>query len=142
MNYGSLNSNNIEIIRDELYLYMYNILTLPHIFPNEEIKNEALKISHGSEDEKSLRSDVRKLIEEIISNIEVPPVDKFTLEERTPCPLCGDIANVPYSNAGFKYPEGLRRHLIGFGNTQQCIIIYTIYELGKNSIISHNRFRK
>src|SRR5688572_12706949 len=38
---------------------------------------------------------------------------------RAYCPLCGDGSQGPYEE-GFALPEGLRRHLAGWGNCRQC----------------------
>ncbi len=39
------------------------------------------------------------------------------------CPLCGLGATSNYSRPGFSLPEGLERHLRGFGNTYRCDVI-------------------
>src|SRR5690606_21922357 len=39
---------------------------------------------------------------------------------RAMCPICGEGAN-SYYEQGFAFPEGLRRHLVGYGRTQQCV---------------------
>lgn len=41
--------------------------------------------------------------------------------DRALCPLCGRGAQTPFST-GFAVPEGLRRHLLGEGNSIQCAV--------------------
>jgi hypothetical protein len=41
---------------------------------------------------------------------------------RAMCPLCGEGTTHPYET-GFSVPEGLRRHLTGYGNTQRCRVM-------------------
>jgi len=48
--------------------------------------------------------------------------------DRAYCPLCGDGSTSPYSN-GFTVPEGLRRHLLGWGNMYQCSVMKTALRL-------------
>jgi hypothetical protein len=48
--------------------------------------------------------------------------------ERGMCPLCGEGSD-SYYEQGFKLPEGLRRHLVGYGRTRQCIFTETAHKL-------------
>jgi len=53
--------------------------------------------------------------------------------DRARCPLCGDSANDYYNpNNGFAFPEGLRRHLMGANNTNQCEV--------SREILAHVRY--
>jgi hypothetical protein len=53
--------------------------------------------------------------------------------DRARCPLCGGSASDYYNpNNGFAYPEGLRRHLLGENNTNQC-------EVSKQ-VLAHARY--
>lgn len=139
MRYGSLNSNNLREVRDELYQYMSHVLHHSP-YPTEEIKEEAERIAHLSKDVDSVIASIDELVEKIISSIELSSEDRLRFEVRVPCPLCGRTPYIEYVNPGFKYPEGLRRHLTGYGNVQQCTVVYTIQELGMNSSIK--KFRK
>ena len=49
-------------------------------------------------------------------------------ERRAYCPLCRASSSSPYSE-GFSHPEGLKRHLTGFGNTQQCVVMLAAFAL-------------
>lgn len=59
--------------------------------------------------------------------------------ERGMCPLCGEGSD-SYCERGFKLPEGLRRHLVGFGNTHQCVFTETAYKLALDDWF--NRFHE
>lgn len=50
----------------------------------------------------------------------------LTTPERdiAPCPLCGAVANVFFGGRGFKYPDGLHRHLTGSHNAAHCRVMY------------------
>jgi hypothetical protein len=43
-------------------------------------------------------------------------------DRRAYCPLCGEGTSSPYEE-GFSVPEGLRRHLIGWGRGQKCDVV-------------------
>ncbi len=49
---------------------------------------------------------------------------------RAICPLCGDE---PQSEVGYTIPEGLTRHLEGFGNMYQCRVMKEIFALANQS---------
>lgn len=58
--------------------------------------------------------------------------DNFQLDDRAYCPLCHRGNDSRYKT-GFSYPEGLRRHLIGFGNVFQCEVTSAAFELARKS---------
>jgi hypothetical protein len=49
--------------------------------------------------------------------------------ERAYCPLCRGGAQSYYADRGFSLPEGLRRHLVGFGNTRHCSVMKAAKDL-------------
>lgn len=49
-------------------------------------------------------------------------------EKRAYCPLCGEGSSGPY-DTGFSHPEGLRRHLDGYGNVRQCRVMKAAWDL-------------
>ncbi|WP_086382306.1 hypothetical protein [Caballeronia sordidicola] len=51
---------------------------------------------------------------------------------RAVCPLCGDGAQTPYVE-GFAVPIGLRRHLMGEYNSQQCTVMAAALWLARDS---------
>jgi len=48
-------------------------------------------------------------------------------EQRAMCPLCGRGSSSPFTE-GYSLPEGLRRHLVGWGNNR-CIVMETVSKL-------------
>jgi hypothetical protein len=50
--------------------------------------------------------------------------------ERAYCPLCRDGSTSPYQS-GFAVPEGLRRHLVGWGNVRQCDVTAAVMALAR-----------
>jgi hypothetical protein len=52
----------------------------------------------------------------------LPPEGGSYLSDRAYCPLCGEGSSSPYES-GFTFPEGLRRHLVGYGNMHQCNVM-------------------
>ncbi len=52
--------------------------------------------------------------------------------DRAYCPLCGG-GTTPPSDEGFAIPEGLRRHLIGWGDRQTQCFVFNAVELGARS---------
>lgn len=49
-------------------------------------------------------------------------------ERRTLCPLCNRGSDSPYVE-GYALPEGLRRHLTGWGNTHHCVVMEIVSKL-------------
>lgn len=48
------------------------------------------------------------------------------------CPICGDGSSGPY-DTGFALPEGLRRHLVGYGRSNQCVFTETAEQLAREA---------
>jgi hypothetical protein len=62
----------------------------------------------------------------ILARAEVTTDRAFGGERRAPCPLCLEGPQSPYAypnEAGFKYPEGLRRHLTGELGAHLCAVV-------------------
>lgn len=60
----------------------------------------------------------------------LPHPEGAFLGDRAYCPLCGDGVESRYES-GFSHPEGLRRHLIGWGNVAKCSIFAAAAELAR-----------
>lgn len=64
----------------------------------------------------------RDIIEAILElAVEIEPANLYG-RPRGYCPLCNRGSSGPYES-GFSLPEGLKRHLTGWGNTRQCVVI-------------------
>ncbi|MFM0097116.1 hypothetical protein PQQ87_16005 [Paraburkholderia nemoris] len=80
------------------------------------------------EDSYRWREDVAQ---QIIDQATILPQTVGYLGDRAMCPLCGDGSSSPYEK-GFSMPEGLRRHLVGFGNTRQCVVTLAAFALARD----------
>jgi hypothetical protein len=58
------------------------------------------------------------------------PPSIFDSSDRAYCPLCGDGSSWAYQT-GFRLPEGLRRHLVGWGDRQPCPVFAIARRLAK-----------
>jgi hypothetical protein len=68
------------------------------------------------------------------------PPSIFDTLDRAYCPLCGDGSSRGYAN-GFAIPEGLRRHLIGWGGQEhQCPVFAIAMQLAHDAW--HEKFNK
>jgi len=117
----------ISSLQDQLYRARRSIISL--------VTEEAQKILWGYVDCES-QSDAHRwrniAAREIIKLAEPLPSELFHSSNRAYCPLCKDGALVLYES-GFKLPEGLRRHLIGWGNeNNQCIVFGAAMNLARD----------
>lgn len=65
---------------------------------------------------------LERVSEQIIETVEPLSTEKGAyFEPRAYCPLCGDGSLSPYDR-GFALPEGLRRHLTGWGRSNHCSV--------------------
>jgi hypothetical protein len=68
------------------------------------------------------------LTEQIIEYAKPLPTSNPYFGVRAMCPLCGNGSSSPYDE-GFSVPEGLRRHLEGYGNMHQCVVAHAVFAL-------------
>jgi hypothetical protein len=117
----------ISSLQDQLYRARRSIISL--------VTEDAQKILWGYLDCESLSDTGRWrniAAREIIQLAEAIPKELFHSSNRAYCPLCKDGALVLYES-GFKLPEGLRRHLIGWGNeNNQCIVFGAAMNLARD----------
>jgi len=117
----------IRCLQDELYDARYTIISL---MPEEVEKILKSYYSCKSTEETYRWADIAAA--EIIEFAKIlSPEEGSYLSERAYCPLCGDGSNSFYEN-GFSVPEGLRRHLVGYGNTNQCRVFKAAERLARN----------
>lgn len=113
-------------IQENIILLMSEIIWLPIIFRNNtEIHQKVRSIVYNNTGD--VFDSSSELIGMIVENTK--PDKESSYRPEAVCPLCGGIPQTIYST-GFAYPEGLRRHLEGYGNAKQCIITSMITELG------------
>ena len=119
-----ISTEELSDLQDRLETACYSIINL--------MSEEARDILRSYSECKS-RSDSwhwRERTAHIIIGIaEAFPSELPGMAARAYCPLCGDGAAVLYEK-GFKLPEGLRRHLIGWGGRRnQCSVLRAAMEL-------------
>lgn len=68
-------------------------------------------------------------VDTLIDAAEVIP-GSGVFSDRANCPLCGYGGQGPYVD-GFTVPEGLRRHLTGWGRVSQCTVMATVMKLAR-----------
>ena len=64
---------------------------------------------------------------------------KGSFNDRALCPLCRESGRSFYEE-GFALPEGLKRHLTGYGNMRQCVVTKAAFNLAHDSW--EGKFRK
>lgn len=109
----------ISRLREELYILRSDLIRL---MPDEIAK--ALTDFRKCNSERDFNSWCSVAIETIIQSSKKSAV--ASSDGRVHCPLCGAgttvITSTSQYEAGFTFPEGLKRHLEGFGNVRQCFI--------------------
>lgn len=73
--------------------------------------------------------------DKIIQLAEVKPATEMSeycsSTPRALCPLCKESSLNPFGTKGFAIPEGLRRHLLGHNNSQECQVFGTARALAR-----------
>jgi hypothetical protein len=117
----------ISSLQDQLYRARRSIISL--------VTEEAQKILWGYLDCESPSDAYRwrnTAAREIIQLAEPILSEPLNFSNRAYCPLCNDAA-LDFYESGFKLPEGLRRHLIGWGNdNHQCIVFGAAMNLARD----------
>lgn len=79
-----------------------------------------------------------RVADQIVDTVEPMPKEQGSyLEPRANCPLCGGESSSPYDR-GFAIPEGLRRHLTGWGRSSQCSVTEAAHQLALDYF--HDKF--
>ena len=117
----------IRRLEDDLYVARHTILELlPE--PAQEILTSFLERNTPRE-RLSWEHDI---VEEITAlAVKIEGAASYW-QPRAYCPLCGRGTTWAYSE-GFTLPEGLRRHLTGWGKAQQCTVMGAAIKLAQSS---------
>jgi hypothetical protein len=92
---------------------------------------EILRSYSGCQPRDETHSWTDDVAKKVIALAKVPPEESSRYgRDRAYCPLCGDGSSSPYQR-GFSVPEGLRRHLIGWGQTRQCDVTHAAEMLAR-----------
>lgn len=70
---------------------------------------------------------------EAVIGMATPDPEASRWQPRARCPLCRGGSSGPY-DVGFTVPEGLRRHLEGFGNVHQCSGTRAAFALARDAL--------
>lgn len=97
----------------------------------EEIAAELMGF-YSCHSERDFFSWRRSVVDNIVGRA-VPVPEASVLQPRGWCPLCRGGSSGPYAT-GFTLPEGLRRHLEGFGNVSQCPVTTAAFALGRDAL--------
>jgi hypothetical protein len=119
---------HIAFLEEELFNVQHSLIRL--VMP-EKTRQLLYGLACADPDQDILRT----MDETAEKLIEVAPIEDGAelshAQIRVFCPLC---------HAGsFTKPEGLRRHLLGWGNTHECSILRTAFKLGQKSQERKNR---
>ncbi len=121
-------------LEDELYETRRAVLKL--------LPEEVRKVAEGFHACKT-RGDAHawetRLLEYIINSAKLLGPDEGShLMPRAYCPLCREGSSGPYDR-GFALPEGLRRHLTGWGSARQCSVLSPIVAGARDYLEPHFR---
>lgn len=119
--------DEIERLKNDLFDSRYTILNL---MP-EKIGNLLKGYYHVKSRQEGYAWE-HEVVEQIITEANIFSKEEGSyLEDRAYCPLCGRGSNSPYDR-GFAIPEGLRRHLTGWGNTSRCDVTEAAFRLARD----------
>lgn len=123
----------IRRLENDLWMARYSLLnTLP------SAQRRLLTSYHDCETRNDTYGCLDRIAEEITSAAKsLPSRLPEWMGARALCPLCGGGSSAPFEE-GYALPEGLRRHIVGFGNTHQCIFSETAHKLALDDW--HKRF--
>jgi len=117
----------IESLKHDLSTVRWTVLSL---MPEDVQRILGSYYDCGSEEEALMWENITA--EKIIALAEILQSRGWAFfGERAYCPLCKNGSNSPFEE-GFAVPEGLRRHLVGWGNTHQCGIFKVALDLARD----------
>lgn len=120
----------IRALKDELHTARHALI---HLMKPEA--REILLSYHGIETVQAWHrwpDEAAEKIIELCTDVTQRTDQGYLYEERARCPLCGKGPESAYTGeAGFKLPEGLRRHLTGYGNSRECSVFGAARGLGQ-----------
>lgn len=124
-------AREIRRLKDELYLARQTIIDL---MPENlrEILDSYYQIK-TTQDWYRWPDQTAEKITALCTHVTDFKMGGYVLESRAKCPLCGDGPQSYYDGqAGFKLPEGLRRHLTGYGRSRECPVFGAARALGRD----------
>jgi hypothetical protein len=114
----------IRALSNQLREARYTILSLM-----PKAAQDALKSYLSCESRQETHGWLNRTAETVVALAHIlPPEEGSYFSNRACCPLCGGEGSSPYER-GFTVPEGLRRHLVGWGNIRPCEVLEAAFEL-------------
>jgi hypothetical protein len=127
---SALESPQVRRLKDELYLARSTIVDMVR----EDVRH-FLKGYRACESRKDTGEWIRAASEGVIAAAQ--PIDNGLPDiysRRAYCPLCGEGSQGFYEHdRGYALPEGLRRHLLGLGNSRGCSVLGAALALAHDS---------
>jgi len=123
-------ARKIRLLKDDLYMARRTIVEL---MPEKarSILNSYYE-TKSKEDWYRWPDQAAEQIIELCTDVTQRTYQGYLYEERAKCPLCGDGPQSFYDgHVGFKLPEGLRRHLTGYGRSRECSVFGAVRALGR-----------
>ena len=141
------NTELVEELCDEIH---YIRSTFLHILPFSLDDND-LGNYYNIKSSLELSSWEHKFIDKVVDEVDTSQWDKKmksnefkrNLNSRGECPLChskpyGAWNDWEAAEYGYTIPEGLRRHLTGYGKMNQCVVVKSIF----NYVFDSTRAKK
>jgi len=120
-------NEEVRRLQDELYRARRDIVDL--------MPDDIARLMHGYHDCKTRHDHhawEQSVVEAVIGATE-PDLAASHWQPRARCPLCRGGSSGAY-DVGFTIPEGLRRHLEGFGNVHQCSVTRAAFALAREAL--------
>lgn len=117
----------IRELKSELYCARRDIV---HLMPSDVVN--ILMSYYSCQSHRDFGEWQRSAIDQILA-MAVPDPDASYFGPRGYCPLCKGGSSGPYAQ-GFTLPEGLRRHLEGYGNTHQCPVTRAAFNMAREAL--------
>ena len=115
----------IKRLQDELLTARYVIL---HLMPQNFLN--LLTSYYDCKSREDTYQWENMVAEKLLEYVEIIPYHPEYGRERAYCPLCGEGSDGPVEK-GYALPEGLRRHIVGEGNTKKCPVVEQVRHLAR-----------
>lgn len=114
----------IESLEFELYLTRQTIIDLM-----SDEKQHILNSYYQCKTREEIYLWKNRIAKELIALIKPLPIEyRSPFSKRALCPLCGQGTSSA-NEFGYKIPEGLRRHLVGWNSNSQCSVTKAAFKL-------------
>src|SRR5262245_59034258 len=122
--YVTIRASELRDLKDELYAARRAVINLM-----PEKVAQVLGSYHKCKSTREYYAWCEEAAGQIITLVPPDTIKQSYDGRRASCPLCGSVGHGPFAD-GFTVPEGMRRHLTGYGNTHHCPVTEAAFELG------------